>query len=146
MTMTINKEQRLYVTKNLNHYTCQGFDNAHKDAVNLRNWLVSNGVEVCEIPARIGTKKHYAAYKAIMKAAAGYASESNSRCLANLSNQLIGLEGKRVEVVDCYGEKRRFQVGRSTGWYPIHLEIANKRSSGGGSVTGLPFHSVKVVG
>ena len=28
----------------------------------------------------------------------------------------MGLEGRRVEVVDAYGETRRFNVGRSTGW------------------------------
>jgi hypothetical protein len=50
---------------------------------------------------------------------------------SDLTPQLTGLEGWRVEVVTDYGEKRRFIVGKSTGWKPIHLEIANRRSSGG---------------
>lgn len=49
----------------------------------------------------------------------------------SLNPQLLKLEGCRVEVRDEYGEKRRFQVGRSGGWRPIHLELANCRSSGG---------------
>lgn len=49
-----------------------------------------------------------------------------------MTPQLHGLEGWRVEVVTKYGEKRRFIVGRSTGWRPIHLEIKTSRSTGGG--------------
>jgi hypothetical protein len=51
---------------------------------------------------------------------------------SDLTPQLIGLEGWRVEVVTDYGEKRRFIVGKSTGWKPIHLEVYNRRSLGGG--------------
>jgi len=53
------------------------------------------------------------------------------RDLSDLSSQLIGLEGWRVEVVIDYGETRRFIVGRSTGWKPCHIEINNRRSLGG---------------
>ncbi len=53
------------------------------------------------------------------------------RDYSKMSPQLIGLEGWRVEVEDIYGEVRRFIVGKSTGWRPIHLEIKNRRSSGG---------------
>lgn len=53
------------------------------------------------------------------------------RSSAGLSPQLIGLEGWRVEVETTYGETRRFIVGRSTGWRPCHIEIANRASSGG---------------
>ena len=45
--------------------------------------------------------------------------------------QLMGLEGWRVEVETMSGEKRRFIVGRSTGWGPCHLELNNRRSLGG---------------
>ena len=59
---------------------------------------------------------------------------------------MIGLENKRVEVVDAYGETRRFYVGKSTGYIPIHLEISRRNSSGGPAVTGTPFKSIRVVG
>lgn len=49
----------------------------------------------------------------------------------DLTPQLKGLEGWRVEVVDQYGEARRFNVGISWGWEPIHLELPNQRSTKG---------------
>lgn len=52
---------------------------------------------------------------------------------ANLTPQLIGLEGWHVEVVTTYGETRRFYVGRSTGWIPCHIEIHNRHSMDGPS-------------
>lgn len=54
------------------------------------------------------------------------------RDTSGLTSQLCGLEGWRVEVLDvCGGDKRRFYVGKSTGWRPCHLEIAQSNSSGG---------------
>jgi hypothetical protein len=50
-----------------------------------------------------------------------------------LSPQLVGLEGWRVEVETTWGSTRRFIVGRSTGWIPIHLEVSRRDSSGGGA-------------
>lgn len=51
---------------------------------------------------------------------------------SGLSPQLIGLEGWRVEVLTTYGEKRRFIVGKSTGWRPCHLELSRRGSTSGG--------------
>jgi hypothetical protein len=49
-----------------------------------------------------------------------------------LTPQLSGLEGWQVEVTDTDGAApRRFIVGKSTGWRPIHLELSNARSRGG---------------
>lgn len=53
------------------------------------------------------------------------------RDLSHMTPQLDGLEGWRVEVIDAYGAKRRFIVGRSTGWRPCHLELATSRSAAG---------------
>ena len=53
------------------------------------------------------------------------------RDFTDLTKQLEGLEGWRVEVETTYGEKRRFIVGRSTGVRPIHLEVLTRRSLGG---------------
>ncbi len=36
-----------------------------------------------------------------------------------------------VEAVDVHGERRRFIVGKSTGWRPCHLEIKTARSACG---------------
>jgi len=51
--------------------------------------------------------------------------------LSGISPQLISHEGYRVEVVDDYGNKRRFWVSRSTGWRPCHIELKLRSSSGG---------------
>jgi hypothetical protein len=66
------------------------------------------------------------------------------RDLSGLSHQLVGLEGCRVEVETTYNETRRFQVGRSTGWRPCHLELANRASSGGVSADHV-YKSVRVI-
>lgn len=66
------------------------------------------------------------------------------RDLSELTPDLIGKEGMRVEVVTTYGETRRFWVGRSSGWCPCHLEV--KRSD---SLCGDPaersYATVRVV-
>lgn len=50
----------------------------------------------------------------------------------NLSPQLVGLEGWRVEVTTVGdGTKWRFIVGKSTGWRPCHLEISRRSAHGG---------------
>ena len=66
------------------------------------------------------------------------------RDLSGLSPQLQGLERARVEVVTTYGEKRRFWVGRSTGWKPCHLEIKTTRSMGG-DMAERNYQSVRVI-
>jgi hypothetical protein len=66
------------------------------------------------------------------------------RDFSGLTEQLRGLEGCRVEVVDRYGETRRFNVGRSTGWRPCHLELRN-RASRGGDAAHSRYDSVRIV-
>lgn len=49
-----------------------------------------------------------------------------------LTEQLIGLEGWRVEVLPMQGgHKRRFIVERTKDDMPIHLELSQRRSSTG---------------
>jgi hypothetical protein len=62
---------------------------------------------------------------------------------AGLTKQLIGLEGWRVEVESFMtGEKRRFIVGRSSGWIPCHIELS-KRTSHGGPSASREYRSVR---
>lgn len=91
-----------------------------------------------------GTLERFAQYELALSQVA-VRCKGGKRCDAELTPQLIGLEGKRVEVVDSYGERRRFKVGKSTGFVPIHLELASESSMGGGGVMGAPFQSVRVV-
>ncbi|QGF20900.1 hypothetical protein JT354_gp09 [Serratia phage JS26] len=155
---SINKDQKVYVIRCGAGYSCQGFDYLHNQAHAVLTWLKEEGraaemvlgaqridVLSLEIPERKGTKKHFNACNKVIEAGSVYASHSRRQCPANLTPQLSGLVGRRVEVIDCYGERRRFIVGRSTGWMPCHLEIARRDSSGGGPVWGTPFKSVRVV-
>jgi len=59
------------------------------------------------------------------------AQRESARDNSGLSQQLIGFEGCRVEVLDMHDNVRRFQVGKSTGWKPCHLELYNVRAMGG---------------
>lgn len=65
---------------------------------------------------------------------------------SDLSSQLNGLEGHKVQVQDTPTSKpRNFIVGKSTGWRPVHLEIKTSRSSGGGPAN-KSYHSVRSLG
>ena len=123
----INKEQRLYVMKCGNGYSCLGFDVLERRASRLATEL---GLAWHE---RKGTLKAFAHYHELMEIARDKSRRMTWRSTSELTPQLMGLEGCRVEVETTYGEVRRFIVGRSTGWIPCHLEIHNVRSTGGGS-------------
>lgn len=137
---SINTEQKLYIISYGDRFTCYGFDVLDRKARAVAQWS-----KVIPPLAEPGTLNHFEECARIMDYGTKYATETGTRCNAELTPQLIGLEGRRVEVVDCYGERRRFKVGKSTGWMPCHLELANSRSISGGPVTGAPFRSVRCI-
>lgn len=63
---------------------------------------------------------------------------------SELTPQLIGLEGHRVEVT-VNARPRRFVVGKSTGWRPCHLELA-RVTSRGGEPAAKAYESVRSIG
>lgn len=134
---SINTEQGLYVMPCGNGYSCYGFDVLDRKARAVAAWIP------CPAPdTQPGTSEHFDQCAVIMEQGANWAERKNARCPVELVPDLVGLEGRRVEVVDCYGERRRFKVGKSTGWLPCHLELAN---SGGPAAMGTPYKSVRVV-
>lgn len=139
--MKINSEQRLYVLPEGKGYSCLGFDVCETRTKRLAEWLK---VPMPSNP--VGTPEAYAAYLTLMDMARIKCAHEHIRCEVELTPQLIGLEGKRVEVVTSYGERERFYVGKSTGWMPIHLQIARRNSSGGPGVVGAPFKEIRVIG
>lgn len=144
--VTVNAEHELYVIPCGNGFSCLGFDVLLTRYAAIAAWLHKEGLPQENLPPKSrGTFQAYAAYRELLDQAGSYCRRKGLRCPAELTPQLIGLEGKRVEVVDRHGERRRFIVGKSTGWLPIHLEIARRNSSGGPAVTGAPFQSVRVV-
>lgn len=145
---TGNQILSVYVLKAGEGFTTLGFDYCVEQSKKMRAWLKENGVDLFSnksIEDACGTADGYNIYEALMDAGAKLCEEQRIRCNINLCPQLLGLEGKIVEVVDRYNEQRRFRVGRSTGWLPVHLEIEKRSEIGGLAVTGTPFKSVRTV-
>ncbi len=94
--------------------------------------------------AACGSLEAYAAYRALMGRLARREQETGAACRAALTPALEGLEGARVEAVRLTGETVRFQVGRSRGPAPRHLELAS-RASGAGRPADREYRSVRVV-
>ncbi len=140
---SINTDERLYVIQAGEGYTCYGFDVLDTKARAVAAW--SKVIPPVDLLGAIGTRGHFEQCDQILEHGGKFAAKTNTRCDAELTPQLIGLEGKRVEVVDCYGETRQFKVGKSTGWMPCHLELTGRDLSGGGAVSGAPFKSVTVL-
>jgi hypothetical protein len=138
--VTTNQEQELYVIPCGGGYSCLGFD----VCIDWSNRLADE-LGLPRPIAERGTLDAYRAYQALISEASKRNVATGWRSKSELTPQLIGLEGKRVEVVDCYGERRQFYVGKSMGFIPCHLEIARRNCHGGGAVTGAPFKSVRVL-
>lgn len=137
--ITVNENQRLYVIPCGNGFSCLGFDvcreRVERLALDLRQPLTS---------AAPGTLELYAEHERLTELARVRFEQTGQKTLCELSPQLSHLKGRRVEVVTCYGETRRFWVGQSTGVIPINLEIHNSRSTGG-TAADREYKSVRVV-
>lgn len=121
---SINTDQRCYVLKSGNGYSCYGFDVIAKKLERFKTVF-----EIKDYP--IGSPEMYYEYIQLIE----QLRNTGKRYDFELNPRLIGLEGKRIECV-MYGEKARFIVGKSTGFIPIHLEIKTRRSRGG---SGIPY-------
>jgi len=127
--LTINREARLYVFPcGSSGYSCLGFDVAERRMRAAAAWLGKNELAPDAEP---GSPEHLAAYLACMEAGRAHHAATGARCPAELSPALRGHEGWRVEVTEADGNRRRFIVGKSTGWMPCHLEVARRDSTGG---------------
>lgn len=152
--VTVNADQRLYVIPcGDDGYSCLGFDVAERKGRAVLAWLDLRKYSalqalgtIPELFEKPGTMEHYRQYEAIMNAGRIYNLKTGSRCDADLTPELTGLEQQRVEVTFPNGEKNRFYVGKSTGWMPCHLEIKRVNSSGGGAVYFPKGATVRVVG
>lgn len=129
---SINTDQKLYVLTCGGGYSCLGWDVCQKRSERLANELQ---IGFHQFP--IGSDKHYEYYLGILEMARQKHALTGWRSLSELNPKLIGLEGKRIEAI-VYGEKVRFNVGKSTGFTPCHLRIHNSRSHGGESLPSEP--------
>jgi hypothetical protein len=135
--ITINEEQKLYVFNIGNGFSCLGFDICENRKAKL---AIELGKDI--LPTKKGTIESYKEYDRLISIASEKNRKTGWKSKSELIPEFIGKEGERVEIVDQYGEKRRFYIGKSTGFIPCHLEILRSNSSGGGSVTGYPFKSL----
>ncbi len=136
--VTINESQGLYVIPDLSGgYSCLGFDVAFRKAQAVYDWIIASA-KVMEMKVDLqppnselrGKLEGYEDHKRIMDAGAMYHSQTRARCPAELHPRLIGLEGHKVEVTLADGIKKKFRVGKSTGWFPTHLYIEGNQAGG----------------
>ncbi len=149
--VTVNEERELYVIRHPDAVSCLGFDVCADRAGRYLDWLAARDPESGAAGLRAafdrlprGALGRFDIYEEATRRIKERFDRTRERCDAELTPQLVGLEGKRVEVVDSYGETRRFRVGRSTGWIPVHLEL-EPNASGGAPVYGAPFKRVSVL-
>jgi hypothetical protein len=127
MSYFIDTDQGLYVIDSGTGYSCLGFAVAERKRQAVLVW--ADGV--ADGPYALGTPEHYEAYTQAMAIGLAHHLQTKERCPAELTPQLVGLEGKRVEVTEPGEKPRRFIVGKSTGWMPCHIERKRRDSSGG---------------
>ena len=139
--VTLNKKQGLYVFSTEKFVTCLGFE----VCIKRRNALAVELGRLELTKEKSGTLKAYKEYSQLLEIAREKNQQTGWRSKSELTPELIGLEGQRVEVITKNDEKIRFKVGKSTGFIPCHLEIKTSRSTGGGAVYGSPFKSVRVI-
>lgn len=128
--VAINHTQRLYVMPCGDGVSCYGFDVLERHTRGLAVFACAPDLMPT---ADKGTRAAFVQYTRARDAAHAFHKRTGARAEYDLIPELIGLEGKRIEV-ERDGERVRFIVGKSTGWAPIHLEIERRNSSGGGSV------------
>lgn len=145
MTITINKEQGLFVIACGSGYSGLGFDVAQRKINAVSDWLAANGSYLQHEAYERGSLEQYAAYQAAMRQGAEFAAKTGKRCNADLVPAFIGREGECVECT-LYGERVRFYIGKSTGWYPSHLELKRRNSSGGCSIYASDVSDIRFLG
>lgn len=163
--VTINDEQELYVIHGEAGVSCWGFDvvldrikrmaielagrgvlpREYMDVDDLEALTEGDMAAVRKILPRRGTMQAYDVMQLLTERLESVCKEQGDRAVFDLSPQLMGLEGMRVEVVDHEGDKpRRFIVGKSTGWAPCHLEISRRTANGGGAAR-REYHHVREI-
>lgn len=144
---SIDIDHQLYVSEvhyngKLRGYSHLGWTYLDNQAKQVAQWLDP------KMPidwAPLGTEAHFNQCKAWFKVGAEEFHSTGRRCPVELTEQLNGLEGMRVEVSVVGGTTAyRFWVGRSTGWLPCHIELTNSRSRGGNSAR-KKYGSVRVI-
>ncbi len=121
--------------------SCLGHENAERRRHAVLAWL---GLPCAAVP--LGSDEHLQAYQKAMRLGEAHHQRTGKRCPALLTPTLIGLEKTRVAILDPKGrETRRFWVGKSTGWMPVHLSLPRINTRGGFPVDLNPGDQVRIV-
>lgn len=143
--VTLNHDQELYVIDNGSGVSCLGFDVCLDRIQRISLELQVRGLKMPELVMARGDLRTYDTYRNLLSMLERDVQTTGERAVYDLSPQLVGLEGHRVEVVTHNGDTRRFIVGKSTGWAPCHLEI-KRRDSLGGEPALKEYESVRDLG
>jgi hypothetical protein len=149
MLERIDTERGLYVLNNSGWLSCLGFEYAQARIEQVQKWLGGR----CRFHMRPehtpGTAGHYNSYEVLMNLGREHHKATGQRCEADLHPHLKGLEGKRIEVEKPQfdSDPKRFIVGKSCGWMPVHLVVKTRRSHGGDPINrGHDFGRITVLG
>lgn len=152
--VTTNDDQQLYVIPCFNAkgkvsgYTCLGYDVCIRWARLYAKWLRRMGLSSYYAPSasKRGTMEAYNRYRKLAARVSRMCREQNVRCGVQLTPQLIGKEGWRVELTrKSDGTTERFIVGRSMGEIPIHLASKRRDASGGLPVIVKPGDTIRLI-
>jgi len=125
--VTTNDEQRLYVIPcGDDGYSCLGFDVCLK-----RLRALAKEMKQPALSYRVGSMVMYNAYLSLQALAKARHELTGWRSKSQLTPELRGMEGKRVEVTTEWGEFVRFTVGKSTGFIPCHIMLSEERFNDG---------------
>ncbi len=135
--VAINNEQRLYVLHCGKGFSCLGFDVCKNRSGRLAKEL-EEPIKDCPV----GSVEAFQEYERLVEVVRERNQKTGFRSQTGLVSQLIGYEGWRVNVVNCWGEKKSFIVGKSSGCIPCHIELKTKKSRGGDDLSiDAPFKS-----
>lgn len=148
--VTFNEEQGLFVIPCNDGYSCLGLTVCWDRASKLAHELGECLPEDYRAKKFDGELALYADYERLVERARQKHAATGWRSKSELTPELIGLEGKRVEVVHTWesGEREtlRFYVGKSTGFIPCHLFIERRNDDGGCGACLGKIESVRVIG
>ena len=148
--VTFNEEQGLFcIPCNGGGYSCLGLEVCRERAARLSGELGESLPEDYRAKRFESPLALYADYRRMVDIVKAKNDATGFRSQIELTPELCGLEGKRVEVTHEWesGQREtvRFQVGKSTGWIPCHLALHNRNSRGGGAVCLGKIKSVRII-
>ena len=143
--ITVDTEKRMY---DVPYSTLSGssrlpFEGVERRVNQFTEWLLERNYTLPPIP-ECGTVAYYVYQEELMDIAYVHCQSTGEKFLTWLKPELIGYEGKTIEVVDKLGETQRFKLGVIGEWALQHVRIL-PGEEGSRPVIGEPFQSIKVV-